>query len=258
MNRRGVSRSLACRVGVAVLAILLCRPGQTRAAEGQDSQKPADQFQNLLQQYQSAQQEFFRAYQAAKTDEERQKIAPRYPQANSYAPRFLALARQYPTDPAALDALVWVVSVARFGPDAQDALALLQRDYLRSDKLAPVCQSLANSPLSHGEEFLRAVAAKNPHHDIQGQALYALALTEKDRSPTEAEKLFEQVAATFGDGASFRGTLADAAHSELYEMRALGAGKPAPEIEGQDLEGKRFRLSDYRGKVVMLDFWGDW
>jgi predicted Zn finger-like uncharacterized protein len=32
----------------------------------------------------------------------------------------------------------------------------------------------------------------------------------------------------------------------------------AAEIEGEDLDGKRFKLSDYRGKVVLLDFWGHW
>ncbi len=35
-------------------------------------------------------------------------------------------------------------------------------------------------------------------------------------------------------------------------------GKVAPEIEGEDLDGKPFKLSDYRGKVVVLDFWGNW
>jgi hypothetical protein len=35
-------------------------------------------------------------------------------------------------------------------------------------------------------------------------------------------------------------------------------GLAAPEIAGQDLDGVSFKLSDYRGKVVMLDFWGDW
>ena len=37
-------------------------------------------------------------------------------------------------------------------------------------------------------------------------------------------------------------------------MRHLTIGKPAPEIEGKDLDGRSFRLSDYRGKVVVLDF----
>ena len=35
-------------------------------------------------------------------------------------------------------------------------------------------------------------------------------------------------------------------------------GEEAPEIVGVDLEGEEFKLSDYRGKVVMLDFYGDW
>ena len=35
-------------------------------------------------------------------------------------------------------------------------------------------------------------------------------------------------------------------------------GEVAPEIEGEDLDGEVFRLSDYRGKVVVLDFWGNW
>ncbi len=38
----------------------------------------------------------------------------------------------------------------------------------------------------------------------------------------------------------------------------IEVGKTAPEIEGEDLDGKRFKLSDYRGKVVLLDFWGNW
>jgi hypothetical protein len=33
------------------------------------------------------------------------------------------------------------------------------------------------------------------------------------------------------------------------------AGKVAPEIAGVDADGVAFNLSDYRGKVVLLDFW---
>jgi peroxiredoxin len=35
-------------------------------------------------------------------------------------------------------------------------------------------------------------------------------------------------------------------------------GDAAPEIDGEDLDGKAMKLSDFRGKVVVLDFWGDW
>ncbi len=32
----------------------------------------------------------------------------------------------------------------------------------------------------------------------------------------------------------------------------------APEIEGRDVEGNRFKLSDYHGRVVLLTFSGKW
>lgn len=38
----------------------------------------------------------------------------------------------------------------------------------------------------------------------------------------------------------------------------LTAGDLIPQIEGKDFEGTKFKLSDYKGKVIMLDFWGDW
>ena len=38
----------------------------------------------------------------------------------------------------------------------------------------------------------------------------------------------------------------------------LWRSRLAPEIQGEDIDGKRFKLSDYRGKVVVLDFWGHW
>ena len=38
----------------------------------------------------------------------------------------------------------------------------------------------------------------------------------------------------------------------------LNAGDTIPNIEGEDLDGIEFQLSDYEGKVIMIDFWGDW
>lgn len=32
-------------------------------------------------------------------------------------------------------------------------------------------------------------------------------------------------------------------------------GRVVPDLKGVDLEGRTLRLSDYRGKVVLLDFW---
>src|SRR5260370_19447548 len=37
----------------------------------------------------------------------------------------------------------------------------------------------------------------------------------------------------------------------------LGAGQEAPDISGVDSDGKEIKLSDYRGKVVLVNFWFD-
>jgi hypothetical protein len=51
------------------------------------------------------------------------------------------------------------------------------------------------------------------------------------------------------------GDLADRA---LFQVRHLQPGKPAPEIVGEDIDGKPMKLSDFRGRVVLLNFWGHW
>jgi thiol-disulfide isomerase/thioredoxin len=75
----------------------------------------------------------------------------------------------------------------------------------------------------------------------------------------EAEALFARVAeedanTPHNDKVRPPGHLGDAAIAHLRTLRDLGVGKPAPEIVGDDLDGRRFRLSDYRGRVVVLDF----
>ncbi len=42
------------------------------------------------------------------------------------------------------------------------------------------------------------------------------------------------------------------------QVVGLAVGNMAPDIEGEDIDGTKFKLSDYRGKVVVLDFWGHW
>lgn len=43
-----------------------------------------------------------------------------------------------------------------------------------------------------------------------------------------------------------------------YDPARLAIGEVAPDIEALDLFDVPFKLSDYRGKIVVIDFWGDW
>ena len=58
-----------------------------------------------------------------------------------------------------------------------------------------------------------------------------------------------------GDDSRTLGTIAS---GELFSRRNLQVGVIAPEIDGMDHEGKAFKLSDFRGKVVVLTFSGNW
>ena len=72
--------------------------------------------------------------------------------------------------------------------------------------------------------------------------------------------MLDRVIAEYGDVPNVNGSLvtkepiAEVARRELAEIRALAVGMTAPEIVGVDVEGKPMKLSDYRGKVVLLDF----
>ena len=57
-----------------------------------------------------------------------------------------------------------------------------------------------------------------------------------------------------------RRRITDSARSAEVELAQgkIQIGKPAPDFSARDVDGVAFKLSDYRGKVVVLDFWGFW
>jgi hypothetical protein len=253
------------------LLLLLALPGQGDENKAKGKAPTAQQqYDALVKDYQDAVQAFQKALADAKTDEERQKLyQEKLPQPSKWAPRFVALAEQHPHDAVAADALVWVVTHVPGGSDDKDspwrrALALLRRDHVRSKKLATVCRPLSYSSNVEAEALLRSLLDKSPHEELQGKACLALAqhlnrrLQDRPASADaakEVEALFERAATKFGDiKLENDGTIRETAKAELFEMRFLVTGKTAPDIEGQDQDGKRFKLSDYRGKVVLIDF----
>jgi hypothetical protein len=171
------------------------------------------------------------------------------------------------------------------------ALALLLSDHVRSDRIGPGCQRLVSCMRKECEPLLRAVLAENPHADAKALACISLAqfldarrrrlelfadapeqasrfadlldpeyrdslVRDSAKTAAEIEALYERAAAEYGDVKMlYGGTVGDAARSSLYELRHLSVGNEAPDIEGEDQHGERFKLSDYRGKVVLLDFW---
>ena len=74
----------------------------------------------------------------------------------------------------------------------------------------------------------------------------------------EAEALYDRALTNYGDVKTpYDGTVAETAKTDLFEIRHLAIGREAPEIEEVDQDGQPFKLSDYRGKVVLLYFWSE-
>src|SRR5262249_49319642 len=77
----------------------------------------------------------------------------------------------------------------------------------------------------------------------------------------QAEALYERVKreyASVKDPYTKSHTLRELVEPGLFEIRFLSVGKTVPEIEAEDLDGTTFKLSDYRGKGVLLVFCGQW
>jgi hypothetical protein len=279
--------------------LLLC--ATAAAADPPKKESPPDspaakEYKALLKKQEDAQEEAMKAYQAAKTDADRQEAEKKFPDRKEYAKQFLALADRHPDDPAAVDALVWAATRVQESPERNQALDRLLRDHLGSDKLGQVCSSLAYSlPTGKEEAFLNGVIAKGRDRTSRAAACLSLgvfrqrtaefaeilrkkgqkgwldnpslkgvreqlAKADPESHRKEAEATFERVGREFGDVKAPYGddTYGERAAGYLFEMRNLVIGKKAPDIEGEDLDGKSLKLSDYRGKVVVLDFWGNW
>jgi thiol-disulfide isomerase/thioredoxin len=105
-------------------------------------------------------------------------------------------------------------------------------------KTQAVASFLLGSKLLEEADNLPPAAAKTAAAD--GEKL--LAKVEKDHKDVElnGKKLGPQ------------------ATEKLYAVRNLAVGKTAPDVEGSLLDGKKVKLSSYRGKVVVLDIWATW
>lgn len=96
-----------------------------------------------------------------------------------------------------------------------------------------------------------AVSFAKQHKDLAG--FYAMSTLDPELAENELIAYVEEIKDLFTDNA-----MVNQFREEVEKMKRLAVGQPAPDFEAYTPNNKTVKLSDYRGKYVLLDFWASW
>lgn len=261
-----ISKTLA-GLGLALLALAPLASGAQESV-----QDPAAELEALIERYQEARAEFMKAYRAAETPEDREAALAKRPRSEDYVGKCLELAQATPGSPTAATGFLWVLRLAdrSTAPGVmQTAIEGLIRDHIDSEEARELPAMLSGLGRVIGEDkargFLQQIVDQAPPGPVLAGALFyqAQGLLEGPEADAESKQqaraLLARLVAEFSDVEGPRGRSYGAmAEAWIFDLERLQVGMVVPEIEAADLQGVTFKLSDYRGKVVLLDFWGNW
>jgi thiol-disulfide isomerase/thioredoxin len=213
-----------------------------------------------------------RVLSSAIADAERRSALIAHRNDRTTARELLCQLRERSSDPMAIPALALVVSRFPGTAEARSAADLLLQGHIHDESLDSVFDTLEQSESDLALEILRAAFQHSPHSRVRGHAGFALGCLLKTRGErdgwsnpilsrdetAQARRHFLEIAASYGNLRKGRDRPSDLAQSQLVEIDTLSLDKVAPESEGEDDDGRPMRLTDYRGKVVVLAFWGNW
>jgi peroxiredoxin len=228
----------------------------------------------LAREVEAGRAEHLRRYESIVSDDaaEQKLMAAEHDRVGRIARRALDLAEQHEGEPLALAARIWVVNGGLgSSPETVEAFRLLCDKHLADTGLGPAVDIAPRyTRIPEAEKLLHDAWAKSPHHDVGGKAGYGLAWRLQRQSSStvtklppeeaatkaaEAEQLLELLAKQYADVPTYRGTVGSEAKALLFRMRNSVPGKPAPDFGCTDASGKPVRLSDLKGRVVVMDFW---
>lgn len=153
------------------------------------------------------------------------------------------------------------IALQEFAPIKQGKEFLedsLQRDFLKriAGKSEPEIENMRaeylgkyKQTMSYYTKQAKAYADKQPN--LAG--FYAMSTLDPDVAESELISYADQIKGNFSDNRTvieFK--------EEVDKLRNLAIGQPAPEFEGYTPNNKTIKLSDYKGKYTLVDFWASW
>ena len=250
------------------------------AASGQNPQpgkekNVAEQANEIEAAYRKKIEPLAKRLQDASDEKERGKLVEELLALQKKAAQdLLKLARGHVNEPEGLTVLKKVVANGTNPETQKEAAELILAHYVTSAGVGEEAATLVNADPKFALKFARAILDRNPNRNDKGIALFAIGFVLKQQAIAaqndeakcasllvEAKKALETAKQDYADvkvGDSLLRTVVQNQLAGLNNIGQLIPGKPAPDIVGEDLSGKSFKLSDYRGKVVLLDFWAHW
>jgi len=169
----------------------------------------------------------------------------------------LNLAKENPKAEGIEEGLMWTLRGAN-PAQLKTVSGLLLTHYKDSPSIGKLAQIYSRSRTG-GEAGLREIIEKSVDKKVRQGATYYLAEKLMGNAETKKEGLtmMKTLIATPGLDKDNPKLVAQG-KGKIMVAEKLGIGCIAPDIVGTDQEGKEFKLSEYRGQVVLLDFWGIW
>jgi hypothetical protein len=165
------------------------------------------------------------------------------------------------------DVALYLSRAVRYGGVAQgsagrDAFMRMLEHHPKSPSWAALGQALPRMLRSFDEEVRERVVealTESPDPDVRGWGAVMMHAQTIAESPRDSEEYRKAKAALLAAREAAKDATVRSELSGPIDLRELlGVGAVPPDIEGLDLEGAAFKLSDYRGKIILLSFWGDW
>lgn len=261
-------------------------PTSDRDAE----QKAKEQYESLDTEFRAEMARFSKRVTAIEDKQEQFNILATENPAREFAQKFMELAKAYPETKAAVNSVLFAVAQTS-GAQKNEAMIHLIKHYsdkVRLDKLAESFKSEVPSPEIEGWYQLMCQNASGDltrasvmfdyakyvsqipvfRSTLRSNPAIAARISQSQLDYINGERTSEQTAnvaralQTIIDELpkvkKGRSTYAELAKRELFDLTRLQVGQEAPDIIGNDLDGIEFQLSHYRGKVILLDFWGHW
>lgn len=239
------------------------------AAPAAVAHQGAQELKQLERRLAEEQKSWLEFKKQAKTEAERAELVAAFPR-DEFVEQLGAIASGAKGTEVAARAWIDLFHIAGMLDDRAlfaQALERLLTDHLASPEMAGLALDLVygappwTAPAA--ADALRKILAGTADKGLQAGVLAELALlVGLDESfgaagPVEAEALLQRVEKEFAGADDFIGMSGKQfAVGARHEITALRVGQVAPDFEIADQDGVRFKLSDYRGRVVLLDFWG--